>query len=56
LIQSDQIGLTCKPGVADPSIYERKILLGGMDASEARRLRTLADEDTRLKRLFDRRR
>ena len=40
-----------KHGVSDASIYNWKARFGGMDVSEARRLRALEDENTRLKRL-----
>ena len=38
--------------VSDASIYNWKARFGGMDVSEARRLKTLEDENTRLKRLL----
>ncbi|WP_143744675.1 IS3 family transposase [Mesorhizobium prunaredense] len=41
-----------KHGVSDASIYNRKARFGGMDVSEARRLKALEDENTRLKRLL----
>lgn len=41
-----------KHGVSDASIYNWKARFGGMDASEARRLKTLEHENTRLKRLL----
>ena len=41
-----------KHGVSDASIYKWKARFGGMDVSEAKRLRTLEDENTRLKRLL----
>ena len=41
-----------KHGVSDASIYKWKAKFGGMDVSEAKRLRTLEDENTRLKRLL----
>ncbi len=41
-----------KHGVGDASIYNWKARFGGMDVSEARRLKALEDEDTRLKRLL----
>ena len=41
-----------KHGVSDASIYKWKAKYGGMDVSEARRLKTLEDENTRLKRLL----
>ncbi|MGY3413220.1 putative transposase [Bradyrhizobium sp. GM5.1] len=39
-------------GVSDASIYKWKARFGGMDVSEAKRLRTLEDENTKLKRLL----
>jgi len=41
-----------KHGVSDASIYNWKGRFGGMDVSEARRLKALKDENTRLKRLL----
>src|SRR3984893_8759380 len=41
-----------KHGVSDASIYKWKAKFGGMEVSEAKRLKTLADENTRLKRLL----
>jgi putative transposase len=41
-----------KHGVSDASIYKWKAKFGGMDVSEARRLRTLEDENAKLKRLL----
>ena len=41
-----------KHGVSDASIYNRKARFGGMDVSEARRLKSLEDENARLKRLL----
>lgn len=41
-----------KHGVSDASIYKWKSKYGGMDVSEAKRLRTLEDENARLKRLL----
>jgi putative transposase len=38
--------------VGDASIYNWKARFGGMDVSEARRLKALEDENTRLKRLL----
>ena len=39
-------------GVSDASIYKWKAKFGGMDVSEARRLRTLEDENAKLKRML----
>ena len=41
-----------KHGVSDASIYKWKAKFGGLDVSEAKRLRALEDENTRLKRLL----
>jgi putative transposase len=41
-----------KHGVSDASIYKWKAKYGGMDVSEAKRLKTLEEENTRLKRLL----
>jgi len=41
-----------KHGVSDASIYKWKAKFGGMEGSEAKRLKTLEGENTRLKRLL----
>lgn len=41
-----------KHGVSDASIYKWKARFGGMDVSEARRLRALEDENAKLKRML----
>ena len=41
-----------KHRVSDASIYKWKAKFGGMEVSEAKRLKTLEDENTRLKRLL----
>ncbi|WP_442238010.1 IS3 family transposase [Rhodopseudomonas pseudopalustris] len=41
-----------KHGVSDASMYKWKAKFGGMDVSEAKRLKALEDENTRLKRLL----
>ncbi|MCK1593561.1 IS3 family transposase [Bradyrhizobium sp. 164] len=46
------VDLCRKHGVSDASIYKWKAKFGGMEVSEAKRLRTLEDENTRLKRLL----
>jgi putative transposase len=47
------VGDLCrKHGVSDASIYKWKAKFGGMDVSEARRLRTLEDENAKLKRML----
>ena len=41
-----------KHGVSDASIYKWKAKFGGMDVSEAKRLRQLEDENAKLKKLL----
>ena len=41
-----------KHGVSNASVYKWKAKYGGMDVSEAKRLKTLEDENARLKRLL----
>lgn len=41
-----------KHGVSDASIYKWKAKFGGMEVAEAKRLRTLEDENTRLNQLL----
>ena len=41
-----------KHGVSDASIYKWKAKFGGMEVSEAKRLKQLEDENARLKRLL----
>ena len=41
-----------KHGVSDASIYKWKAKYGGMDVSEAKRLRALEDENGKLKRML----
>ncbi len=41
-----------KHGVSDASIYKWKAKFGGMDVSEAKKLRSLEDENAKLKRLL----
>ena len=45
-------GLCRKHGVSSASIYKWKAKYGGMDVSEAKRLKALEDENTRLKKLL----
>ena len=46
------IDLCRKHGVSDASIYKWKAKFGGMDVSEAKKLRALEDENGKLKRLL----
>jgi putative transposase len=39
-----------KHGISQPSFYKYKAKYGGMDVSDARRLRALEDENARLKK------
>jgi len=41
-----------KHGVSDASIYTWKARFGGMDVSEAKRLRALEDDNAKLKRML----
>ena len=41
-----------KHGFSDPTFYEWRSRLGGLDVSEARRLRELGSENTKLKALL----
>jgi putative transposase len=41
-----------KHGFSDASYYKWKAKFGGMDVSEAKRLKTLEDENGRLKKLL----
>jgi putative transposase len=43
--------LSRKHGVCENTLYRWKSKYGGMDVSDAKRLRTLEDENRRLKRL-----
>ena len=44
--------LTCKYGVADVTLYRWRSKYGGMEVSEARRLKGLEQENARLKKLL----
>jgi putative transposase len=41
-----------KHGISSPTFYKFKAKYGGMDVSDARRLKTLEDENARLKKLL----
>ena len=41
-----------KHGVSDATVYKWKAKFGGMDVSEAKRLKALEDENAKLKRLL----
>ena len=44
--------LCCKHGVGDATVYKWKARFGGMEVSEAKRLKALAEENSKLKRLL----
>jgi putative transposase len=46
------VDLCRKHGVSDASIYKWKAKFGGMEVSEAKRLRALEDENAKLKRML----
>ena len=41
-----------KHGVSDATVYKWKARFGGMEVSEAKRLKALEDENSKLKRLL----
>jgi putative transposase len=41
-----------KHGISSPTFYKWKAKFGGMDVSEAKRLKALEDENSRLKKLL----
>jgi putative transposase len=45
------ISVCRRHGISEQSFYRWKNKYGGMDVSEARRLKQLEDENTRLKRI-----
>jgi putative transposase len=44
--------LARKPGVSEATLYNWKAKYGGMDVSEAKRLKQLEDENAKLKKLL----
>ena len=44
--------LCCKHGFSEASYYKWKAKFGGMEVSDAKRLRTLEEENNKLKRLL----
>ena len=44
--------LARKDGISEATLYNWKAKYGGMDVSEARRLKTLEDENAKLKKLL----
>ena len=57
ILQEHDAGAKCadlcrKHGMSSATFYAWKAKYGGMDVSEAKRLRALEDENARLKRLY----
>ena len=57
ILQEHDAGAKCadlcrKHGVSDASIYKWKARYGGMEVSEAKRLKALEDENAKLKRML----
>jgi putative transposase len=57
ILKEHQAGITvsdlcCEHGVSDASIYKWKAKFGGMDVSEAKKLRGLEGENAQRKRLL----
>ena len=48
------VDLARKHGVSEATLYNWKAKFGGMDISEAKRLRQLEDENAKLKKLLPR--
>ena len=46
------LDLCRKHGLSSPTFYKWKAKYGGLDVSEARRLKALEDENTKLKRML----
>ena len=57
ILREQETGVTVtelcrKHGVSSPTFYKWKAKFGGLDVSEARRLKALEDENARLKRML----
>jgi putative transposase len=57
ILREQEAGVTVaelcrKHGVSSPTFYKWKAKFGGLDVSEARRLRALEDENAKLKRML----
>ena len=57
ILKEQEAGVTVtelcrKHGVSSPTFYKWKAKFGGMDVSEARRLKALEDENAKLKRML----
>jgi putative transposase len=45
-------GGVCRHGISSPTFYKWKAKFGGLEVSEAKRLRALEEENSKLKRLL----
>jgi putative transposase len=57
VLREDEAGALCgelarKHGISEATLYNWKAKYGGMDVSDARRLRSLEDENRKLKKLL----
>ena len=57
ILREQETGITAselcrKHGVSSPTFYKWKAKYGGMDVSEARKLKALEDENAKLKRML----
>ena len=57
ILREQEAGVTVaelcrKHGVSSPTFYEWKAKFGGLEVSEARRLKALEDENAKLKRML----
>ena len=57
ILKEQEAGVTVadlcrKHGVSSPTFYKWKAKYGGLDVSEARKLRSLEDENAKLKRML----
>ena len=57
MLREHEAGVTTKElcrkyGISDATFYKYKAKFGGMDVSDARRLRALEDENAKLKKLL----
>jgi putative transposase len=57
ILKEHQAGLSAKElcrkhGVSEPTFYKWRSKYGGMEVSDAKRLKTLEDENARLKKLL----
>jgi putative transposase len=57
ILREQEVGVTVtelcrKHGVSSPTFYKWKAKYGGLDVSEARKLKALEDENAKLKRML----